>query len=265
MNEALRGKDVHAVCLETAKYFLSKEGVAKFLQDVLVFYQNELLWSKNTYLLEFVERKRFEVLNKRERVQRLSAIELAVLLATCDRPEKSEAKRGGAAKYTEDALVKELRNFMEGKDFDPEGIERCVRTLAKPSKEDSREAVEKLWSVAARLSKVKAHVRLLREHWNLFDEKRRAKFAPDILVECFKTIYESGSYVRDTHQYRPIVVQCMLKAEYLFESIGVVDCGERVYVTCLYHLPKKSTSPVRRTCKQDEFEPEDMIRSVDLS
>ena len=264
MNEALRRRDVHAVCLETAKYFLCKEGVTKFLQDVVVFYQNELVASKNTYLLEFLERKRSEVLNKRDRVQRLCAIELAVFLATCDRPEKSEGRRGGATKYTEDVLVGELRNCIDGKAFDADGIDRCVRNLAKPSKEGSHESVEKLWSVATRLSKVSVHVRLLRWYWDLFDEKRRAKFAPDVLVECFKTIYEFDSYVRDTHQYRPIVMQCMLKAEYLFESIGVVDCGERVYVTCLYHLPKKSNSPLRHTYKEDQLDIEERIRSVNL-
>lgn len=264
MNEALRRKDVHTACLETAKYFLCKEGVSKFLQDASVFYQTELLRSKNTYLLEFLERKRSELLSKEGRVQRLVAIELSVMLATCDRPDSSDVKRACASKYTEDTLADELRKFLEGKDYDTGVIERCVRTLSKPSKEGSQESVEKLWSVASHLSRVKPHVRLLRAHWLFFDEKRRARFAPDVLVECFKTIYESESYSRDSRQYRPIVVQCMLKAEYLFESIGVVDCGERVYVTCLYYLPNKSTSPERHSYKRDQFDTEEGTRSVNI-
>ena len=264
MNEALRRKDVHAVCVETARYFLCQEGVRKFLEDARVFFQKELLSSKNTYLLEFLECKRFDILEKRERLQRLTAIELAVFLCTCDRPESAvEGKRVSMVKNAEDVLVRELQRFAEEQDFDPPTIERCVRTLSKFGKAESEEMVEKLWKVSHRLSTAPPHLRRLRAHWDSLEDKKRAKFAPEVLVECFKTIYDGGSFFRDSRQYRPIIVQCMLKAEYIFESIGVVECGERAYITCLYHLPKIGAGSERHKYVE-EGDIEDRSRFVTL-
>ena len=264
MNEALRRKDVHAVCVETARYFLCKNGVPKFLEDACVFFQKELLTSKNTYLLEFFQCKRWEILEKRERLQRLAAIELAVFLCTCDRPETAvEGKRLAMAKNAEDVLVQELQRFAEQQDFDARTIEQCVRTLSKPGKPESQVMVQKLWKVSHRLSTAASHLRRLRAHWDNLEDKKRERFASEVLVECFKTIYDAGSFFRDSRQYRPIIIQCMLKAEYIFESIGVVQCGERVYITCLYHLPKMETRPERHKYVE-ESDMEDRARCMIL-
>ena len=256
MNEALRRKDLHTTCLETARYFLSKEGVLKFLHDARMFFQKELLTSKNTYLLEFLEAKHQELLSKTDRVQRLGAIEIAVFLCTCDRPERSaEGRRVSNAKDAEDLLAQELKQFLDNKDFDPQTIEKCVRILTKHTREDFDTLSEKMWSVADRLTRERGHFQRLRKYWEMFDEKRQPKLASEVLVECFKTVYDAGAFFRDVRQYRPIVVQCMLKAEYLFESLGIVDCGERVYVTCLYHLPKLATQAPRNLYKEEnQFE-----------
>lgn len=254
MNNALTRGDVECVCIETARCFLSKgacrkspSGVDKIASEAIDFFEQQFLGCSNTYVLELLERRCAEMAVAEDRLQRASAIELMVFLATAGgRSGLTVSKPPRKAKEGADPEIGLTRELRAGEDGSAERIEHFVTALFRAGDE------ERLWRVVHQLSVYPEHAHRLHGLVSAQGPKKAAARRLALLHAGFRTLPHGSPHVRHSGEYKPIVIQCMLKSEYLFDDLGVIDRQSRLYTTCLYHLPSKSSAQTRRVLEGDE-------------
>lgn len=266
MNEALLRRDVERVCIETARCFVPKakgggggrkpEGTERVIGDAHEFYEAHCLGGTNTYVLELLSRRCEEMAESDDRLQRVAAIEVMVFLATAGgrsalvvaKPlsKRALAKATGGGDEGEGALESRLESglvaeLQRGEDADPLRVEQFATMLYKAGQES------RMWRVVHHLTRYPDHARRLQ---GLSAAAKRSSARRLALLQAgFRTLPHGPEHVRSSAEYKPIVLQCMLKCEYLFDDLGVVDRHTRLYLTCLYHCPTKAHAQSRRTCE----------------
>jgi hypothetical protein len=240
MNEALLNRDVTAVCTEVARHFTHKDGARRMLAEIRAFAMEHLLFVPNTYVLEFYVTRCKDVERTEGRLQRIAAIELASFVSICSRAPCPPRPSKGITKNPEVVLTAELRRILRGESPKDQIVERCVTTLVK-----SEDTSKRMWTVAEQLSSHREHVQRLRAMTQT--PIARAKQSADALCAAFRTLWASKEYYRDISEYKPIVMQCMIKGEYLYESMDVVDGALRLYESCLYYQARVENAMMRRT------------------
>ena len=158
-----------------------------------------------------------------EAIQRKLLVELYVFLAVCNKPATGkEASSGGGAKSlspseAEHLLVEEMRARRT------EAIVlRCVAPLIKEN-EDT------LWNIAESNSSGKLHryVGAMRYMHSISPKK-------EFMMEAFKGVCNNQSaFFFSTKDYSPIIFQCMLKINYIYESHEMHDKRMDIYLSCL--------------------------------
>ena len=292
MNDALLRRDVERVCIETAKCFLPKatkgnggrklEGTERVISDAREFYEEHYLGSTNTYVLEFLSRRGEEMAESDDRLQRLGAIELMVFLATAGgratlvvaRPLSKKALSRPTSTDDEGAVCKVFdtdeagleaglaAELQHGAGADPLRVEHFVTMLYKAGQES------RLWRVGHHLTRYPDHARRLHglAGHGCGGAKSGASSARRLalLHAGVRTLSHGPEHIRSSAEYKPIVIQCMLKAEYLFDDLGVIDRQTRLYLACLYRCPTKAQAQTRRTCER-AFDDEIGYKTLTLS
>jgi hypothetical protein len=237
LNEALRRNDVLEVCKIVANYFTIKNGHNKLVADFRAFFIEEILHTRNMYVLEFYLHKIHVLRTRSGRIQRITAVELGAFLATCSRAKKPSSENKSRNKQTPEPLetvfAKNVQQALQHGTFDETTIRKNIFQLVK----ENPDIVDRMWSTLEQITPHKNYVRHLKQ----FVE--HPKENPLLLYQGFTTIDTKRQFQRNVKEYSNVVIQCMLKAELLFEALEVFDREELLYNICLYYCPKQCNAP----------------------
>lgn len=225
MNESLLlNKQIHDICHETVNIKMKKVKPQVVLKNIVTFFHKHLLGSKNVYLAMFVSKK-MQALSDRwddDLVHRKLLVEVFVFMAVCNRPTKENDNTGAGGKgvsagEAEQLLVEEMRARRS-----ESVVLRCVPPLIK-------EHEETLWNVVESNSSGK-----LRQYVNAMRHMHSVLAKKEFMLEAFKSVCNNqAAFFFDTKDYSPIIFQCMLKINYIYETRNMHDKQMDVYLSCL--------------------------------
>ena len=225
MNETLLiNRQIHEICYETVSMAVRKTKAHVVLKNVVTFFHKHILGAKNVYLAIFVAHK-LEVLTHRwddTDIQRKLLVEIYVFLAVCNRPATHDSQQPKTAAVpvveAEPTLVKE----MSGRRNEALVL-KCVAVLVKQH-EDT------LWQIVETNSsgKLKRYVQAMRFMHNTLPNKK------EFISEAFKVVCNNkAAFHFNTSDYSPIIFQCMLKVNYIYETRNMHDKQMDIYLACI--------------------------------
>lgn len=272
MNEALLlNRQIHEICYETVTLVARKTKAPAIVKNVVTFFHKHILGAKNVYPAIFVAHK-LEVLVERwddADIQRKLLVEIYVFLAVCNRPTPQDSQQPKTtsvpAAEAEPTLVKE----MSGRRNEALVL-KCVAALVKKH-EDT------LWQIVESNSsgKLNRYVQAMRFMHNALPNKK------EFISEAFKVVCNNkAAFHFNTGDYSPIIFQCMLKVNYIYEAQNMHDKRMDIYLACincpmdlLRVDPKRAAERARllEMTREDDDEYDNngvnvvMTRAIDLS
>ena len=218
----------HSVQMESKK-------IENVLKQILQFYCKHVLGtSKNTYVAFFLATKirlleRASSDSTKLAIYRKLLAEVYLLLGTCkknnDATKQNEVKIKKLKLSNEDTeklLLNEINTYRR-----LDIILGCVTKLFKTK-------TEILWRVAESISPHTQYVKSLAVLYHYCEKK-------EFMFEAFKTLSPDQTYYYDNGEYTNLILQCMLKINYIYEETARFDKHLEIYLTCL-NYPLKGLS-----------------------
>jgi hypothetical protein len=228
MNEdIILNKNVVDICYESIQ--LESKKVQCVVKNILQFYSKHILGIKNTYVTIFIGNKLPHLEYYYEtniKIYRKLLVELYLVLSLSKRNTKQTNIKIKKLKMSEDDTEKVLLNEINTyRKMDL--ILGCVSKLYKTK-------ADLLWRIIESITDHSLYVKSLN---NLYHNNEKK----DYVLEAYKTLSQEEPYYYNNVDYSNIILQCMLKINYIYEEINKFDKHMEIYVKCL-NYPLKGMS-----------------------
>lgn len=227
--QLMLSKNVEQVCYEVVK--LEKNNYCnyrkKIIKEIISFYRQHILGTKNVYSGKFImtRLKQLELIENDD-IYRKALIEIYVYMTICNKPyNKTDNKNDNKIKLkdSEFILKEELQSFRR-----EVVIIECIDKLYKSKK-------ELLWNIVkVMVERSKSHI--LIDHVEVLSFMSSKDEKKEYLFEAYRCVTSENArtYFYDTSEYGSILLQCMLKINYVYEEQGMYDKHMSLYEACLY-------------------------------
>ena len=257
--QLLLSKNIHNICYETVQKDIQGTKFLPFSKSVITFFIKHVIGTKNMYPAIFVsckldELERIYTIATKKDTKRKTLIELLVFLSICTKPlpnqkgfvidAKARKTMTETNKETnpEQMLIQELQTHRR------EGVVIPLVDCLIKTKEDA------LWNIAFTLVK---HVPVRdRNHLHSYITALNALYIriqkKELLLEAFRSLSSESAKVMfyDNGEYTPILFQCMMKINYIYEEEGEFDKHFDLYKACMY-------CPIQWLLREDDDDSED--------
>lgn len=153
-------------------------------------------------------------------------VELYLMLALCKKNSNQSNIKLKILKMSEDDVEKVLMNEINTyRKMDL--ILGCVSKLYKKK-------ADLLWRIIESITEHTLYVKSLNHLYRLCEKK-------ELILEAYKTLSHEEMYHYDNGEYVNIILQCMLKINYIYEEIDKFDKHMEIYIKCL-NYPLKGIS-----------------------
>lgn len=224
-DDILLNGNVVDICYNSVQ--MESKKIEYVLKHIMQFYCKHVLGtSKNTYVTFFLATK-IQLLERASldctklAIFRKLLIEIYLLLGTCkknsDAKKKNEVKIKKLKLSDDDAeklLLNEINTYCR-----LDIILGCISKLFKTK-------TDILWQVAQSISPHTQYVKSLAVLYHYCEKK-------EVMFEAFKTLSQNQNYYYDNNEYTNIILQCMLKINYIYEETARFDKHMEIYITCL--------------------------------
>jgi hypothetical protein len=226
--EIILNKNVVEICYESIQ--LESKKIQIIIKNIMQFYFKHVLGSKNTYVTLFLSTK-LEFLEHYQQtnifIYRKLLVELYLILAFCNKNINSTKCKVKTLKLSEDEAERVLQNEINTyRKMDL--ILGCVSKLYKTK-------ADILWRIIENISNQTVYVSSLNKLYAHCEKK-------ELLLEAYKTLSQEELYYYNNGDYSNIILQCMLKINYIYEEISKFNKHMEIYIKCL-NFPLKGLSP----------------------
>lgn len=240
--QLLLSKNIHNICYETVQKDIQGMKFPPFSKSVINFFIKHIIGTKNMYPAIFLSCK-LDALERiynnasKKDIKRKTLLELLVFLSICTKPSPNQ--KG----FVIDAKARKAMN--EAKETNPEQM--LIKELQTQRREGAviplvdgliKTKEDELWNIAFTLVK---HIPVRdRNHLHSYINALNALYIrvpkKELLLEAFRSLsYESAMVMfYDNNEYSPILFQCMLKINYIYEEEGEFDKHFDLYKACIY-------------------------------
>lgn len=220
MNEDIvLNKNVVEICYESIQ--LESKKVQCIIKNILQFYCKHILGTKNTYITIFLGTKLQQLEYYYEnniKIYRKLLVELYLILSLCKKKPKQTNIKLKMLKMSEDDVEKVLLNEINTyRKMDL--ILGCVSKLYKKK-------ADLLWRIIESITEQTPYVSSLNKLYDHCEKK-------ELLLEAYKTLSPDELYYYNNGEYVNLILQCMLKINYIYEEINKFDKHMEIYIKCL--------------------------------
>ena len=222
-------KNIHQICYELVKYEIScKKNMDLIVNKYVInFFLKYVLGTNNVYPGIFVMKKLIDLEQKDTLIKKKILIEIFVFLAICNKPLNEKAM---TTKFSKKFKLEECEEILKRELYThrrEEVIINCVDTLFKTKKD----VLWKIIKIVVNSNKIK----LLKNYVDALDFMNSKVSKKEFLVEAYKCITSESSimYFYDSSEYTSIILQCMMKVNYIYLEMGLFDKHMNMYKSCL--------------------------------
>lgn len=257
--QLLLSKNVEQVCYEVVKLDKSNNlnNRKKIIKEIISFYRQHILGTKNVYSGKFImtRLKQLELIENDD-IYRKALIEIFVYMTICNKPyNKTNNINDNKIKLkdSENILIEELKSFRR-----EDVIMNCIDKLYKSKK-------ELLWDIVKMMVK-RSKSQILIDYVEVLNFMSSKDEKKDYMFEAYRCITSENArtYFYDVSEYRSIILQCMLKINYVYEEQGLYNKHMSLYEACMY-CPMdilKEDGQIRNIPMIDDI---DLIKSIKIS
>ena len=218
MEKLMLDGDVVQLCRNISALKRTNADIQKVKKVAVKVFSSTIIYSKNTYIAIFLEKKLKELENCSDKIFHKLCCEILVLLATVNNPTKHIPFSNQYDICTEDPRDK----FLTALDFTTRV--QCINTLYK------QKEFEFMWRVALQNSPHNEYVNSL-SYLSSISQKK-------IYFYCaFSTLYETYHFSNSV--YNKLIFQCMLKISYLLDDENSLRA--KIFVRCMEYIPRLET------------------------
>ena len=220
MNEkCILSADLHTICYESVELYKKRKSYTVLCKNVINLLCKYVLPTCNTYIPMFLL-NRLENLKECDNnslIYKKILAEIYLFLGVCNKKRNKHNYK--KIKDPEATLVKHLSS---NRNMDI--VLNCVWTLHKDKS-------DLLWKAVHKISQHHAYINALYALYNLNPH-------PLLLCEAYHTLDNRLVLQFDSSAYNEIILQCLIKLNYIYEELELVDKNDLVYFACLNFIPK---------------------------
>lgn len=225
-DDILLNSNVVDICYHSVQ--MESKKIENVVKHILQFYcKHVLAATRNTYITFFVAMK-IRLLerafadsgtnNNKLSVYRKLLTEIYLMLGLCKKNKSGSNVKIKKLKISEEDSEKLLLNEINTyRRIDI--ILGCVSKLF-------RTKTEMLWRIIESISPQTPYIKSLNVICNYCDKK-------ELLLEAFKTLSQEEMYYYDNSEYSNLILQCLLKINYIYEETDRFNKHMEIYLTCL--------------------------------
>ncbi len=219
MESYIQKNDIYSICLETTnKYSQNNQKISK---DIVNLFTKLLLHSKNMYIVKYISTKLQQIQIKSGSILRKLLVEVYVFIAIINKPIIEQDVFN--VKVSRKHICIDDKSFIQNLNtYTREDMFKNVSILHKTNPDF-------IWKVILHIGKQKEFIEQLQY---LYSFTKNIK----LLFLAYDTLYESYYYSCD---YNDIIIQCMLKIDYIYIEKDIINNNSELYTTCMKYIPLK--------------------------
>lgn len=211
--------DIYSICVETTNKY--SQNIQKISKDIVNLFIKFLLHSKNMYLTKFISTKLQLIQIHSKSLLRKLLVEVYVFLAVVNKPIPEKDVFNVKVSKKKDIIDEKI--FLDNLNkYTKEEMFKNVCILNKNNE-------DLMWKLILHVSKQKEFIKNLKY---LYSFTKNIK----LLLLAYDTLYDSYYYSCD---YNDIIIQCMLKIDYIYTEKEIIDKESELYATCMKYIPLK--------------------------
>lgn len=221
MNEELLLEcNIMNICYETVSINATKR-INQIIPNVINFFVKYVIHSTNLYHAVFVKTKLQNLIKcselPNEDIKRKLLVEIYVYLSICNKPihnkNISKTKKIKLKEDVENILINELKTYRK-----QNIIESCLDVLIKSN-------ITFVWDICREFSEIPEYVNTMEELYGMCRRK-------ELVFDAFAKLDKHGLKYSNS-DYTNIILQCMMKINYIYYEKDLFDKHMEVYIKCL--------------------------------
>lgn len=219
MESFIQKNDIYSICVETTNIY--SQNINKTSKEIVNLFIKFLLHSKNIYLAKFISTKLKQIQNQSKSLLRKLLVEIYVFISIVNKPNL-EKDIFNIKVSKKNVFIDEKIFFDNLTKYNRDDMFKTVSILHKSNP-------ELMWKLILHISKQKHFIEHLQY---LYSFTKNIK----LLLLAYDTLYESYYYSCD---YNDIIIQCMLKIDYIYNEKEIIDKNSELYTSCMKYIPLK--------------------------
>ena len=219
MESFIQKNDIYSICVETTNIY--SQNINKTSKEIVNLFIKFLLHSKNIYLAKFISTKLKQIQNQSKSLLRKLLVEIYLFISIVNKPNL-EKDIFNIKVSKKNVFIDEQIFFDNLTKYNRDDMFKTVSILHKSNP-------ELMWKLILHISKQKNFIEHLQY---LYSFTKNIK----LLLLAYDTLYESYYYSCD---YNDIIIQCMLKIDYIYNEKEIIDKKSELYTSCMKYIPLK--------------------------